>query len=110
MTMKNPMLIVKASLLSILLSTGSLAADDRSKDRSTQYKCHFELAGGKEVVNYFMSKDKYAKQLEKTMVGQSIFAKNGVTKLHIISVGECVEAGEAFTSAKALELDKVTLN
>lgn len=108
--MKNTVLIVTASLLSILASTGSLAANDRTKERSTQYKCHFELAGGKEVVNYFMSKDKYAKQLERVMVGQTIFAKNGVTRLNIIRVGECVEADKDFTSAKGLELDKVTLS
>ncbi|MCJ8274757.1 MAG: TapY2 family type IVa secretion system protein [Psychrosphaera sp.] len=108
--MKNTVLIVMASLLSMLLSTSSLAANDRSKERSTQYKCHFELAGGKEVVNYFMSKDNYAKQLQRVMVGQTIFAKNGVTRLHIIRVGECVKADAVFMSAKALELDKVTLS
>ncbi|NQZ12954.1 MAG: hypothetical protein HRT35_37900 [Algicola sp.] len=108
--MKNSVLITMASLLSMLLSTGSLAANDRSKERSTQYKCHFELADGKEIVNYMMSKDNYAKQLQREMVGKTIFDKNGVTRLHIVRVGECVKADKDFWSIEARQLDKVTLS
>ena len=101
-------------LLGAVLALGgpgtTQAADDRVPERSTEYKCHFEMVGGEQLVNYLMSKDKYAAQLQQEMAGKSIYAKNGVTRRYIYKVFECVRADQPFKSDAARALDEQTLS
>ncbi|MFT4927970.1 MAG: hypothetical protein ACI8WB_004085 [Phenylobacterium sp.] len=107
-------IILRFGLLSLWLMTSlALAAGpgaQRTADTKVEYKCHFELVGGQQVIHFLNSRENYAKQLQQKMTGKTIFAKDGVTKRYIYRVFECVKSQESFRSVKAQDLDAQTLS
>jgi hypothetical protein len=94
----------------LFISATAQAVPDNAKDKRTDYKCHFELAKGVQVVGHVMSKKNYVRQLQQELAGKAIFAKDGVTKRQIFQVFECVEGNKTFKSSEAQALDAVTLS
>lgn len=99
-------------ILLVLLSLScfdAVAANDRVKARSSQYKCHLLLKDGTQVVNYLMAKDNFATGLTHQLAGKYIYAKDGVSKRTIEKVHQCVAADEQFVELEARLLDEQTL-
>lgn len=84
---------------------GAMAAD-----KTIEYKCHMELVGGDQVVNYISSPLANARLLQGQMQGKTIFGKDGVSRKYIYQVFECVKAKQSFGSVDAQTLDKKTLS
>ena len=104
-------LAVYMSLLFLAMTSHfALGANDRVPQRSTQYKCHLLMQDQSELVNYMMSKDNYAKTLQRKLAGSFIYAKDGVSKRMINKAFECVEAHQDFSSMQARALDEQTLH
>jgi hypothetical protein len=106
MIMMRKLVIMTMTFCSLM----AVAGNDRTKERSTEYKCHFKMTGGAELVHYLMSKDNYASQLQLYMAGKTIYAKDGHTKRVVDEVVECINAEKEFRTFNARQLDKVTLS
>ena len=81
-----------------------------AEHRAVEYKCHFAMAGGKNLVQRVASKAKNATAVMREMAGKAIFAKDGVTKKSIHKVVECVKASDSFKGLASQELDKQSLS
>jgi hypothetical protein len=94
-------------LMLVLLSG---VAHGTNKQTKLEYKCHFELTGGQELVHYVVSQAKKTTSVAAKMRGKLIFAKDGKTKLRVNKVIECVSAKGTFKALKSQQLDVVTLS
>ena len=102
--------IVWGVLVSALSFFVAMNAEATNKRDLIEYKCHFELAGNKHVIKYVVSKAKHPKAVALEMSKKPIFAKNGVSRLGVRKVVQCVGAKDSFKAVESQQLDQVTLS
>lgn len=101
-------MMLKLAGLAILLGC-FVAPSQAQRQERNEYKCHFVLVGGLEVIRYMTSPIKTAKTFARSL-SPYIYAKDGETRLAIEQVKECVKADDKFDSFDAKQLDKRTLS
>lgn len=92
-----------------LLAFGALAVQADERGPRVEYKCHFLLSNGEETVRYITGYTDRVSKFKQSL-STTLYAKDGVTRLQIEKVNECVKASQPFRSFTARQLDKKTLS
>jgi|TARA_B110000090_G_C13237282_1_gene391077 hypothetical protein len=97
--------------LFVFLSLGTANAQN-SKNRlhlvTTDYKCHVELIGGIQTIDFVNTKKQRLNHLAQSLVGKKKRKPFSITERVIYKVFECVPLNDNFTLAQSTAVDKKT--
>jgi len=77
-------------------------------NKKVNAKCHVELVGGSEIIQFWHIKSEGLSKLAKHIVGKKVTKQKSKDKVKIYKAYECVLERDKFTSLKAQSLDKKT--
>ncbi len=100
---------MRHGLTAIALALAAAQSPAATNELRVEYKCHFVLVGGQQVVRYITGNTDKLNQFKRT-VPATLFAKDGRTQLAVEQIKECVKATDKFNAYEARELDKKTLS
>lgn len=92
----------------VVFSTTNFAQQNSTKKKTVDVKCHVELVGGGESINFWMSPANKLQKLARNIVGKEVMIPSANAKKVIYKVHECVLLTKKFKGATARQLDEMT--
>ena len=101
------------ALLVILSLTSAIVNAQNSKNSlpvaTIDYKCHVELIGGIETINFINVKKQSLNEIARSIIGKKTFKPFSREKIAIVKVFECVKLHDKFTRLQSNAVDKKTI-
>lgn len=74
-----------------------------------RYKCHVQVNEKYEEIHWFIFKNTNKNSVQKKILGNGFFARDGRSRLVISHVFECVKDGQTFAQLRARKLEAQTV-
>lgn len=103
--------IAIAMLVSAMTNLSAFAKNDRNRlmVATVEYKCHVELLGGVQTIDFISVKEQNLNKLAKSLVGKKKLKPFTQTKLPIYKVFECVKLNDKFKRNQSNVIDEKTV-
>ena len=98
-------------LVSAMTNLSAFAKNDRNRlmVATVEYKCHVELLGGVQTIDFISVKEQNLNKLAKSLVGKKKLKPFTKNKLPIYKVFECVKLNDKFKYNQSIMIDEKTV-
>jgi hypothetical protein len=109
-TIVNKKLITSVLIAVLFTSISTLAQNSKNRviEATIEYKCHVELLGGIQTIDFVSVKEQNLQSLASSLVGKKKFKPFTRMELPIYKAFECVKLNEKFSNNRSNAIDKKT--